>query len=121
MNQRKQGRFFEWDPQRSRPLIATLPGALSLAVFLTGIGLAGYAGVQWLQTAHWQPLTVNGLLTGWPTTRDWVAHPRAWLGLHRVILWVRNVPVFVIVALLGGVLLVVSPPLTRSTGRQNFW
>ena len=109
------------DPQHSRRLIATLVGALSLAVFLTGIGLAGYAGVQWLQTAHWQPLTVNGVLTGWPTTRDWVAHPRAWLGLRRVIMWVRNVPMFVIVTLLGVVLLVVSPPLTRPTTRQDSW
>ena len=121
MNQRKQGRFSVWDPERSRRLIATLVGAFSLAVLLTGIGLAGYAGVRWLQTAHWQPLTVNGLLTAWPTTHDWVAHPRAWVGLHRVIMWVRNVPVFVIVTLLGGVLVAVSPPLTRPTTWQDSW
>jgi hypothetical protein len=121
MSQRKHGRFYVRYPERSRRLIPTLVGALSLAVLLTGIGLAGYAGVRWLQTAHWQPLTVNGLLTGWPATRDWVAHPRAWLGLHRVIMWVRSVPVFVIVMLLGGALVVLSPPLTQSSTWQDSW
>jgi len=121
MNRRDQSRISKWDPQPARWLIAILLGAFSLAVFVAGLGLAGYAGMQWLQTAHWQPLTVNGLLTSWPTTRDWVAHPHAWLGLHRIIMWVRSVPVFIIVMLLGGVLVVVSPPLTRPTTRQDSW
>jgi hypothetical protein len=121
MNQREQDRISMWDLQHARRLIAIVWRAFSLAVFLAGIGFAGYAGVQWLQTAHWQPLTVNGVVTSWPTTRDWVAHPRAWLGLHRVIMWVRSVPVFVIVTLLGGALLVLSPPLTRSPTWQDAW
>ncbi len=95
--------------------------AVGLAVFLTGIGLAAYAGVQWLQTARWEPLTINALLTSWPATRDWTAHPRAWLGLHRVVMWIRWVPVFVIVTLLGGVLLVLSPSVTRSPTWQDAW
>jgi hypothetical protein len=100
---------------------AVLWRAFSLAVFLSGMGLAAYAGVQWLQTAHWQPLTLNGVLTGWPATRDWVAHPRAWLGLHRVVTWLQRVPVFVIVMVLGGVLLAVSPPFARSPTWQDRW
>jgi hypothetical protein len=120
MNLRKQDRFSTWDLQHARRLIAILFGGFSLAVFLAGIGLAAYAGVQWLQTAHWQPLTVNSALTNWPTTRDWVAHPRAWLGLHRVMMWVRSVPMFVIVTLLGGALLVLSPPMTRSSMREDW-
>jgi hypothetical protein len=110
-----------WDLHRARRLLSILLATFSLAVFLTGIGLAAYAGVQWLQTAHWQPLTINGLLTSWPMTRDWVAHPRAWLGLHRVIMWVGSVPAFVIVTLLGGVLLALSPPLRRSRTWQDAW
>lgn len=101
--------------------MATALSAFSLAVFLTGVAFVVYAGLQWLQTARWQPLTVNGALTSWPTTRDWVAHPRAWLGLHRLIMWVRSVPVFVIITLLGAALLVVSPPLTRSPTRHDAW
>jgi hypothetical protein len=101
-------------PQQARRLIATLSISFSLAVFLMGIGLAGYAGLQWLQTAHWQPVTVSGALASWPTTHDWVAHPRAWLGLHRVIMWVQSVPLFVIVTLLGGVLLALCRPVRRS-------
>ena len=105
--------------RRSRRLIATLFGVFSVAVFLTGIGLAVYACVQWLQTAHWQPLTVNDLLTRW--AREWVVHPRTWLGLHRIIMWVRSVPVFVVVTLLGGVLIVLAPPLRPSPTWQNAW
>ncbi len=100
---------------------AVLWRAFGLGVFLSGVGLAAYAGVQWLQTAHWQPLTVNGLLTGWAATRDWVAHPRAWLGLHRVVMWLRSVPVFVIVTLLGGALLALSSPSTRSPTWRDSW
>jgi hypothetical protein len=82
---------------------------LSVAVFVSGIGLAAYAGIQWMQTAHWQPLTVNGLLASWPATRSWVAHPRSWLGLHQLIVPILRVPLFIIVTLSGGALLIVRP------------
>jgi hypothetical protein len=110
MNRRSQGWFSTWDRQYVRRLFAIAFRAFSLSVLLAGIGFAAYAGVQWLQTAHWQPLTINGVLASSPTTRDWAAHPRAWLGLHRVIMWVRNVPVYLIVTLVGAILLVVSSP-----------
>ena len=119
-NRRGQGRFSTWDRQYVRRLFAIAFRAFSLSVLLTGIGFAAYAGVQWLQTAHWQPLTVTGALNSSPTTRDWVAHPRAWLGLHRVIMWVRNVPVYLIVTLVGAALVVASPPL-MSPPRSSRW
>jgi len=124
MNRRSQGRFSTWDRQYVRRLFAIAFRAFSLFVFLTGIGFAAYAGVQWLQTAHWQPLTVNGALNSSPTSRDWVAHPRAWIGLHRVIMWVRNVPVYLIVTLVGAALLVVSYPpagVPRSSRWDDTW
>ena len=96
--------------QRAKRWIAIAIRALSLAVFVIGIGLAAYAGVQWMQTAHWQPLTVEGALSSWPTTRTWVAHPRSWLGLHKVVARTLHVPVFVIVALVGGSVLFISAP-----------
>ena len=94
--------------QRARRLSGVLIRAFSFAVFLAGIGLAVYAGVQWLQTAHWQPLTVDGALASWPATRDWIAHPRSWLGLHRVVDWVVRVPVFLIVMVLGAAMHFIS-------------
>src|SRR4029079_11239469 len=84
-----------------------------LVVLSAGVGLAAYAGVKWLQTAHWQPLTINGALASWPATRNWVAHPRSWVGLHRVVVWTLRVPVYLIVSVLGVALLIVSDPLTR--------
>ena len=96
--------------QHGRRLSAILWRVFSLAVVSAGIGLVVYAGVQWLQTAHWQPLTINGVLAASPTTREWIAHPRSWVGLHRVVVWVLRVPVYLIVTLLGVALLVVSDP-----------
>jgi hypothetical protein len=108
--------------QHVRRLSAILWRVFSVAVVSAGIGLAGYAGVQWLQTAHWQPLTISGALATWPTTRDWIAHPRSWVGLHRVVVWALRVPVYLIVTLLGVALLIVSDPLTRHSSTGNkFW
>jgi hypothetical protein len=107
------------DLLRARQLCARLWRALSVAVFLLGLGFAAYAGVQWLETAHWQPLTIDGALASWPTTRDWIAHPHSWLGLHRIVVRMVHVPVFLVVTLLGGALLLIGSPPTRrrrSTG-----
>ena len=105
--------------QQWRRLSAILIRAVSLAVFVAGIGMAAYAGVQWMQTAHWQPLTVDGALARWPTTRTWLAHPNSWYGLHRIVVWTLRVPVFLIVTLLGTAMLIVTAAdATRST---NAW
>ena len=81
---------------------------LSVAVLLVGLGLVAYAGVQWLQTEHWHPLTVSGVLDTWPTTRAWVAHPQSWQGLHRIVRYVLRVPLYLIVTGLGLVMLIFS-------------
>lgn len=107
--------------ERTRRAGAILAYLVSLAVLLTGIGFAGYAALEWLRTARWQPLTINGVLAGWPETREWVAHPRSWLGLHRVVTWILRVPVFVMAMLVGGLLLALStPPMERISGRRQF-
>ena len=89
--------------------------ALSLAVLVVGIGFATLACIQWLQTAHWQPLTVQGALAKWPTTREWTVHPRSWLGLHRIVAWTLRIPVFVVVTLVG-VALVIFGAQTPESG-----
>jgi hypothetical protein len=81
---------------------------LSLAVFSCGVALAAWAGVQWLQTAHWQPLTINQALASWPTTRNWLNHPQTWLGLHRLVLKALRVPVFLPLTLVGTGLLIIA-------------
>jgi hypothetical protein len=89
-------------------------------VFLLGVGFAAYAGIQWLQTARWQPLTLEAALASWPATRDWIAHPHSWLGLHRIVARLVRLPVFLVVTLVGGALLIISAPLApqRSTKRD---
>jgi hypothetical protein len=90
-----------------------------VAVVLVGIGFAVYAGVQWLQTARWQPLTVSGALASWPTTREWIAQPDSWLGLHRLVTWILRVPVFGIVTLVGVALVMLSG--RARLDRDNAW
>jgi hypothetical protein len=88
---------------------AVLFRGLSFGVLLVGIGLIAYAGVQWLQTGRWHPLTVDGALASWSTTSNWVAHPHSWYGLHRIVVWVLRVPLFVIVTFLGCAMIIISP------------
>jgi len=108
--------------QSTRRLSSLALRAISLAVLMVGIGLTVYACVEWLQTARWQPLNVNGALASWPTTREWLAHPRSWLGLHRVVVWVLRVPLFVMVTALGVALsLVTAPPSRDSAESQITW
>ena len=109
---------------QARRLSAVLLRGCSLAWFAAGILFALYACVQWLQTAHWQPLTVNGALDAWPTTREWIAHPRSWLGLHRVVTWTLRIPIFLLAALVGIVLLVISDSLAEPRLRdrdRDYW
>ena len=105
--------------QHARRLSTILLRVFSLAVFSAGVGFAGYAGVQWLQTAHWQPLTINEALATWPTTRNWIAHPHSWLGLHRLVMWTLRAPVFLVVSMLGAGLLIISDPLTRHPSTEH--
>ena len=108
--------------QRPRRLSAIVLRVFSLAVLLAGVGFAGYEAVQWLQTARWQPLTVNGALASWPATREWAAHPQSWLGLHRVVSWFLRVPVFIIVTLVGLAMVLISnpPPVDRVETRATW-
>jgi hypothetical protein len=95
----------------------------SFAVLMTGVGFAAYDGVQWLQTAQWQPVTINGVLAGWPAARSWIAHPHAWLGLHRVVVWTLRLPVFLVVTLLGVALLIMTTPVTppHLSSERDYW
>lgn len=94
--------------QRARHWTAVGFRLLSVAVLLVGLGLLVYAGIQWLQTARWHPLTVSGALEVWPTTRAWVAHPQSWQGLHRVVTYILRVPLYLIVTGMGLVMLIFS-------------
>jgi hypothetical protein len=108
--------------QHAKRLSAIVLRAFSIGVLLAGIAFAAYAGVQWLQTARWQPLTVNGALASWPVTREWIAHPQSWLGLHRVVIWFLRVPVFVVVTLLGlAMVFITNPPPVDTIENRPTW
>ena len=94
--------------QHARRVMKTLVRVAGLAVFLAGVGFVAYAGVQWLQTAQWHPLTVGGTLDSWLTTRNWIAHPQSWRGLHRIVVWAIRVPVYAIGMVFGAVILLIT-------------
>jgi len=96
--------------ERARTWSVAAIRAIGFATFLAGVGLVVLAAVRWLQTAHWAPLTVNGLLDHWPSTRSWVDHPRSWQGLHRLVSWTLRVPLFIIVTLLGAAIFLIASP-----------
>jgi ABC-type cobalamin transport system permease subunit len=75
-----------------------------------GLGFTVVAAVGWLQTAHWKPLTVGEGLSSLPAVREWIAHPKSWIGLHRIVSWALRVPAYLLFTLVGVGLTVMSAP-----------
>ena len=94
--------------QHAKRWMKALVRVAGFAVFLAGAGLVAYACVQWLQTAQWHPLTVGGALDSWLTTRNWIAHPQSWRGLHRIVVWTVRVPMYAIGMVFGAALLLIT-------------
>jgi hypothetical protein len=82
----------------------------ALFVLLVGLAFTLIAAVGWLQTAHWKPLTVGEALSSTPALREWIAHPRSWIGLHRIVSWIVRVPIFLLLTVMGIGLSVMSAP-----------
>jgi hypothetical protein len=82
----------------------------ALLILITGLAFAALAAIGWLQTAQWKPATVGEVLSGWFGLREWIARPRAWLGLHRIVSWIVRVPVFLLLTILGVALAAISAP-----------
>ena len=82
----------------------------ALLVLLVGLAFTVVAAIGWLQTAHWRPLTVGEALSSTPALREWMAHPRSWIGLHRIVSWIARVPVFLLFTVMGIGLSVMSAP-----------
>ncbi len=116
----RQRRFAVRPPRDLRRALALAWRGFSVFVVVVGVGFAGYACVQWLETARWQPLTVNRALSSWPATREWAAHPHAWLGLHRIVMWVRSVPIFLLTTAIGVVFILLGAPSPRAR-RYDDW
>jgi hypothetical protein len=79
-------------------------------VLLGGLAFTLIAAVGWLQTAHWKPLTVGEGLSSVPAFREWMVHPRSWLGLHRIVSWIVRVPLFLLLIVIGAGLAMTSAP-----------
>jgi hypothetical protein len=82
----------------------------ALLILIGGLAFTLIAAVGWLQTAHWTPMTVGEGLSRVPALREWVIHPRSWLGLHRIISWLLRVPLFLLLSVIGAGLAIMSAP-----------
>jgi hypothetical protein len=82
----------------------------ALMVLVVGLAFTALAAIGWLQTAHWKPLTVGEALSTLPAVREWLAHPRSWIGLHRIVSWLLRVPLFLLLTVIGVGLAAMSAP-----------
>ena len=93
-----------------RRIVGIVWRTFALLVLLVGLGFTVAAVIGWLQTAHWKPLTIGEGLSSVPALREWIAHPRSWIGLHRIVSWIVRVPLFLLLTVIGAGLAVMSAP-----------
>lgn len=80
---------------------------LGLMMFMTGVVLGCYAALHWFQTGRVDAALIEDVVVAKlpNATRAWIAHPRSWLGLHRLALWVLRIPLFASVGFSGFLIL----------------
>lgn len=86
-------------------------------MFVTGVVLGCYAGLRWLQTGGFEATLIEDVVISKlpDDARVWIADPRSWRGLHRLVIWVFRIPLFASVAF-GGFLILLATA-TRSRKR----
>jgi len=101
------------DPSRGRQkapgVFARGTRLLGMAIFVTGLVMGCYAGFRWLQTGHSDATLIQDVILAKLPDRAqaWVARPESWYGLHRVMLWVLEIPLFASLAV-GGFLILLA-------------
>jgi hypothetical protein len=90
---------------------------LGVVMFVTGVVLGCYVGLHWLQTGRVEATLIEDVVVAKlpDDIRSWVAYPRSWYGLHRFVMWVLRIPLFVSVAF-GGFLVLLATA-TRAGNR----
>jgi len=102
------------DPSRGRQkapgVFSRIVRLIGMAMFLTGLAMGCYAGLRWLETGHSTATLINDVVAAQLPDRAqaWIARPRSWYGLHRVVVWVLRIPLFASVAFSGFLILLAS-------------
>jgi len=101
------------DPSRARPeaptpwaRIVRMAGA---TLFAVGLAMGCYATIHWLQTGDGGTAVVYDVVGAQlpPDVRAWIADPDSWRGLHMLVVWFLDIPLYASAAI-GGFLLLLS-------------
>lgn len=107
------------DPSRGRQgrtgIFSRILRLCGTALFLTGVAVGCYSGLQWLQTGRADPTLIQDVVTSRlpDGVQGWIAGPRSWYGLHRLALWVLRIPLFASVAFTGFLILLAGTASRR--------
>lgn len=79
--------------RRRADFFLTTAGVILYVAILGGIIGAVFEFARWLQSGKWDPVTI------WPLARmvidsDWLSAPTSWLGLHKIVVWCLDLPLF---------------------------
>ncbi len=93
---------------------------LGLAMFVTGILMGCYVGWQWLQTGRFDATLIEDVVVAKLTDRAqaWIAQPRAWYGLYRLVVWLLRIPLFASVAFGGFLILLATATRAGNSGKR---
>ena len=80
--------------------VASIPG---FVLAMSGFGLFAIQCLRWLRTGQWG----SGPSTWWVTRylsndqQHWLAAPDLWLGLHKIVVWFLDLPLWITLTVLG--------------------
>jgi hypothetical protein len=91
-------------------IFSGLVGVLGTALLVAGVVMACQAALRWLQVGHGEAMLVKEVLVPRlpDPVRGWLAHPLSWQGLHRLVEWALEVPLFAVMTACGFLLLLAN-------------
>ena len=108
---RDNSSFF--DPSRARPeaptVCARIVRFVGATLFGVGLAMGCYATIQWLQTGDGGTTVVYDVFAAQLPhgVRAWIASPDSWRGLHTLVVWFLDIPLYAS-ATIGGFLLLLT-------------
>lgn len=76
------------------------PVAMVLGLLLlASIGIPVYQTFNYLKTGIWSPMPIGLLVLEMPPSsefRQWYLYPQSWFGLHKMVLWILDLPIAIL-------------------------
>ena len=83
---------------------------VGVLLFIGGIAAGCYEGFKWLRTGRSTPVLLENVVVGpLPASMEgWIRQPDSWIGLHRIAVWVLDIPVWAVVIMVGFLVLLAA-------------